>query len=97
MSLPKVLRRLEAFKEYYPEPIRHWHDLVSVADKLTQMMGIDGSVFKEAIAEMGLKHATIAVLSILERFADIENPGGYLRRLSQSARAGRFRAETMLA
>jgi replication initiation protein RepC len=96
LPLKKVLRNLTAFTDYFPDPIRHWYDLISVAERMTQMMGIDAAVFKEAIAEMGSRQAAIVVLSILERFKDIENPGGYLRRLNQSARAGQFRLETIL-
>lgn len=97
LSLEKALRRLMAFTEYFPEPIRHWNDLITVADKLTRMMGIEASVFKESIDAMGAKYAAIAVLSILERFNDIENPGGYLRRLNQSAKVGRFNIQSMLS
>jgi replication initiation protein RepC len=96
VPLESVLKRLKAYSEFYPEPVRHWNDLISIADRLTHMMGIDGSVFKESIAVMGAKQAAVVVLAILEKFAQIENPGGYLRRLNQSARDGRFSVKSLM-
>ncbi len=76
------------YKSYFPEPVRNWHEMAHIADRLIPMMGIETQVFKDAIRHMGLPTAVTAVLCILERLAEITNPGGYLRRLTQKAGAG---------
>lgn len=93
----QIIEVCEEYKSYFPEPTRNWHDLAHIADRLTPMMGIDSDVFKDAIKRMGLPSAVTAVLCILERLADIKNPGGYLRRLAQNAGAGGFDVGPMLA
>lgn len=95
-SLDEVLSVCSEYKSYYPEPVHHWTDLIGIADRLTGMMGIDPPVFKQAMADMGPRPAAVVVLCMLERFGDIRNPGGYLRRLSQTAREGRFSMRPLL-
>lgn len=95
-SLLEVLSVCTEFKNYYPKPVQQWTDVIGIADRLTGMMGIDQPVFKDAMAHMGMKHAAVVVLCMLERFADIHNPGGYLRRLTQTARRGEFSTQPLL-
>lgn len=96
-DLVRIIEICPEFKSYYPQPIRHWHDLINVAGRLTNMVGIDAPVFIEAVQAMGHKAAAVVVLYILENLNKITNPGGYLRRLTQSAGAGRFDVTTLLA
>lgn len=95
-SLLEVLSVCTEFRSYYPEPVAQWTDVIGIADRLTAMMGIDPPVFKEAMTQMGVKHAAVVVLCMLERFGDIHNPGGYLRRLTQTARNGGFSVRPLL-
>ena len=88
--LEAIVERCTEYRNYFPEPVRHWHDLINIADKLVPMLGIDGPVFDAAIKTMGLKHAATVVLCILEKIAKIHNPGGFLRRLTQVAHSGQF-------
>jgi replication initiation protein RepC len=78
------------YQSYFPEPVRHWHDLINIADRLLPMIGIERPVFDGAIMVMGLKQATTVVLCILEKIGSIHNPGGFLRRLTQAAQSGQF-------
>lgn len=96
ISLRVVTKICKEYTSYFPDPVRHWHDLAGIADRLTPMMGIEANVFRDAIRHMGLAHATTAVLCILEQLGTIHNPGGYLRRLTQAARAGGFDGIGML-
>lgn len=89
-SLRAVVDTCKEYKAFFPEPVRDWHDLVGIADRLTTMIGIDAPVFKDAMRCMGARNAALSVLCILENFANIQNPGGYLRRLSQIAGKGGF-------
>ncbi|WP_365734827.1 replication initiation protein RepC [Planktotalea sp.] len=61
-----------------------------------QTIGIERPVFEEAMRVMGVKRAATAILCILERLGTILNPGGYLRRLTQMARAGQLYLEKIL-
>jgi hypothetical protein len=45
---------------------------------------------------MGVKRASTVILCILEKLGTIVSPGGYLRRLTQMARAGQLYLENML-
>ena len=95
-SLVEVLAVCKEFQSYYPEPVKQWTDVIGIAGHLTGMMGIDPPVFKDAMAQMGVKHAAVVVLCMLERFAEIHNPGGYLRRLTQTAQRGGFSVRPLL-
>ena len=88
--LEAIVEQCTEYRNYFPEPVRQWHDLINIADKLVPMLGIDRPVFDAAIKTMGLKHAAAVVLCILEKIAKIHNPGGFLRRLTQAAHSGQF-------
>ncbi|MBD0864579.1 MAG: hypothetical protein GDA36_02695 [Rhodobacteraceae bacterium] len=95
-NLHIVLEICTEFQNYFPRPISGWADLVTVAEKLSPMIGIDPPVFNEARVRMGAAAAATAVLCILERLQDIRSPGAYLRRLTQKAQAGTFSSAPML-
>lgn len=78
------------YKSYFPQAPFSWSALSRVADQLCPMMGIDQSVYADAVQKIGLAPAITAVLCILERLKDIRNPGGYLRRLAQRGAGGRL-------
>jgi replication initiation protein RepC len=88
--LEVIVEQCKEYQSYFPEPVRNWHDLINIADKLVPMLGIDRPVFEGAVKTMGLKHAATVVLCILEKIATIHNPGGFLRRLTQAAQSGQF-------
>ncbi len=95
-DLNRILTACSEFRQYHPNRVSDWRELIGIAEKLAPMIGIDELVFHDARQSMGAKAATTSVLCILERLADIRNPGAYLRRLAQKARAGRFSCEPML-
>lgn len=91
-----VLAVCQEFRSYTPDPVRHWHELVKAADTVRPMMGISPSAWEEAKHEMGPEEAAVVVVAMLERFADIKSPGGYLRSLSAKASLGQFSCGPML-
>ncbi|MGJ8611086.1 MAG: plasmid replication protein RepC [Octadecabacter sp.] len=97
IDLTAVLSRCNAFQEYYPTPVRSWRDLIVIADKIAPMIGIDGPVWQQASRVMGYRNAATVVLCILENLGKINNPGGYLRRLTQTASAGAFDVAPILS
>ncbi|MEQ9565893.1 MAG: plasmid replication protein RepC, partial [Pseudomonadales bacterium] len=90
IPLGLVLASCQEFKAYSEQPVRHWHDLVRVADVVRPMMGISPSAWDEAKRYMGPEEASVVIVAMLERFADIRSPGGYLRTLSSKAAIGEF-------
>ena len=60
------------------------------------MMGISPTAWEEAQQAMGPEAAAVTVTCILQRFAEIKNPGGYLRSLSVKATLGGFSTGPMV-
>lgn len=85
-----VLEACPDARDYSPEPIRSWDDLIARAEFIHPMMGISPSAWVEATRHMGATNAAITVLAMLQRTEEIRNPGGYLRALSGKAADGGF-------
>jgi replication initiation protein RepC len=96
IPLGMVLAVCKEYLAYTDENIRHWHQLVRVADLLRPMMGISPSAWDEAKRAMGPEEAAVVVVAMLERFSDIKSPGGYLRSLSSKAALGEFSCGPMI-
>jgi replication initiation protein RepC len=100
-SVPKIPLHLviagcPSLKTFYQGDIRHWHQLFDAACHVRPAMGISASAWEEAQRFMGPEQASIAVVAMLERFADIRSPGGYLRALTSKAAAGEFSCGPMV-
>lgn len=96
IPLGLVLAACSEYRAYAERPVRHWHDLVRVADVIRPMMGVSPSAWDEAKQYMGPEEASVVILAILERFGDIRSPGGYLRSLSAKAALGEFSCGPMI-
>lgn len=99
--VPKIPLRLviascPTLKTFYHGEIRHWHQLYDAACHIRPSMGINNSAWEEALRYMGPEQASIVLVAMLERFAEIRSPGGYLRALAQKAAAGEFSCGPML-
>jgi replication initiation protein RepC len=70
--------------------LRDWSDLIHAADIVRPMLGISPHAWSEAINAMGAQNAAITLGYILQRAADIQNPGGYLRSLTRKAQDRAF-------
>ena len=96
IPLGLVLAACSEYRTYAERPVRHWHDLVRVADVIRPMMGVSPSAWDEAKKYMGPEEASVVILAMLERFGDIRSPGGYLRSLSAKAALGEFSCGPMI-
>lgn len=96
IPLGLVLAACSEYRTYAERPVRHWHDLVRVADVIRPMMGVSSSAWDEAKKYMGPEEASVVILAMLERFGDIRSPGGYLRSLSAKAALGEFSCGPMI-
>lgn len=54
------------------------------------MLGISASAWRESREVLGEQQAAITLAAIYERSDQINNAGGYLRSLTERARAGQF-------
>ncbi len=96
IPLHLVLASCPSLKTFYDGEIRHWHQLYNAACHVRPAMGISVSAWEEAQRCMGPEQASIVVAAMLERFADIRSPGGYLRALTAKAAAGEFSCGPMV-
>ena len=96
IPLGLVLASCNEFHTYAPNKVRHWHDLVRVADVVRPMMGISTSAWDDAKRHMGPEEAAVVVVAMLDRFSEIRSPGGYLRSLSAKAELGEFSCGPMI-
>jgi len=96
IPLHLVIAGCPSLKTFYQGDIRHWHQLFDAACHVRAAMGISASAWEEAQRLMGPEQASIVVVAMLERFADIRSPGGYLRALTSKAAAGEFSCGPMV-
>lgn len=83
-------------KPYAPYGNCHWHQLVRAAESVRPMMGVSVSAWHDAVAAMGHEEAAVVIVAMLERFGDIQSPGGYLRALTRKAEQGGFSCGPMI-
>ncbi|WP_126976232.1 plasmid replication protein RepC [Frigidibacter oleivorans] len=96
IPLHLVIAGCPSLKTFYQGDIRHWHQLFDAACHVRPAMGISASAWEEAQRFMGPEQASIVVVAMLERFAHIRSPGGYLRALTSKAAAGEFSCGPMV-
>jgi len=96
IPLHLVIAACPSLKTFYQGEIRHWHQLFDAACHVRPAMGISASAWEEAQRFMGPEQASIVVAAMLERFADIRSPGGYLRALTAKGAAGEFSCGPMV-
>ena len=70
--------------------IRNWREFLAAAEVARPSLGISPSAWEEARTAMGEQQAAIAVASIYQRADQINSAGGYLRNLTEKAKAGKF-------
>lgn len=96
IPLHLVMASCPSLRTFYDGDIRHWHQLFDAACHVRPAMGISASAWDEAQRFMGPEQASIVVVAMLERFAEIRSPGGYLRALTAKAAAGEFSCGPMV-
>ncbi|KQR72878.1 plasmid replication protein RepC [Rhizobium sp. Leaf341] len=96
-SLSLVLKTCPSISDYASRcEIRDWRDLASAANIVGRMFGISPSAYEDACVTMGTVSTAVAISCILERSDHIRSPGGYLRHLTQKAKAGEFSSSQMM-
>ena len=88
--LAMVLDACPDIVEQAPEGIKSWRDLIATAERVRPWIGVSPSAWEEANDILGPTDAAIVLAAILQRGEAIASAGGYLRSLTQKARAGAF-------
>ncbi|WP_292267025.1 replication initiation protein RepC, partial [Mesorhizobium sp.] len=70
--------------------IRNWREFLAAAEIARPAMGISPSAWEEARTAMGEQQAAITIAAIYQRQDQINSAGGYLRSLTDRAKAGKF-------
>lgn len=96
LPLSLVVKACPDIEPYFGDSIRHWHQLVAAASLVRGMMGISADAWENAQRSMGPETAAITVAGILQRVESIKSPGGYLRSLTDKAKAGAFSPGPMI-
>jgi replication initiation protein RepC len=88
--LGMVMNACPDIADYAKGGIASWRDLLTTAAVVRSMLGISPSAWEDAQAVMGEMQAAVVVACILQRGEAIRSAGGYLRGLTEKARAGEF-------
>jgi replication initiation protein RepC len=91
-----VLKACPEIVDYAVDGIGGWRDLMAVAAQVRGYLGVSPSAYEDACHVMGPETAAIVVACILQRAQHINSAGGYLRALTEKARAGEFTVGPML-
>ncbi len=91
-----VLKACPDIADYAVDGIHSWRDLMMTAAQVWGYLGVSPSAYEEACHIMGQETAPIVVACILQRAQHINSAGGYLRALTERARAGQFSVGPML-
>ncbi|MGE3371513.1 MAG: plasmid replication protein RepC [Rhizobiaceae bacterium] len=88
--LGMVLRACPDIADYARNGISGWAELIETANLVRGALGVSPDAWRQACESMGAADAAIVVAAILQRAEHISSPGGYLRSLTDKARAGQF-------
>jgi replication initiation protein RepC len=91
-----VLKACPEIATYAVHGIANWRDLMITAAQVRGYLGVSPSAYEEACHVMGQEVAAIVIACILQRARHINSAGGYLRVLTEKARAGQFSVGPML-
>lgn len=91
-----VLKACPEIAVYAADGIGGWRDLMITAAQVRGYLGVSPSAYEDACHVMGQEIAAIVVACILQRAQHINSAGGYLRVLTEKARAGEFSVGPML-
>ena len=91
-----VLKACPDIADYAPNGIGNWRELMMTAAQVRGYLGVSPSAYEEACHVMSPEVAAIVIACILQRAQHINSAGGYLRVLTEKARAGAFSVGPML-
>jgi len=91
-----VLKACPDIADYAINGITSWQDFMATAAQVRAFLGISPSAYTDALAILGQENTAVVIACILQRSEQIQSAGGYLRALTEKARAGEFSVGPML-
>lgn len=91
-----VMKACPDIGDYATESINSWRELMRTAAQVRGYLGISQSAYEDALDVMGQENTATVIACILQRAQNIQSAGGYLRALTEKARAGEFSVGPML-
>ncbi|PSH55272.1 plasmid replication protein RepC [Phyllobacterium sophorae] len=91
-----VMKACPEITDYAASGISNWRDLMTTAAQVRGYLGISPSAYEDALDVFGQENTAIVIACILQRAQNINSAGGYLRALTEKARAGEFAVGPML-
>jgi replication initiation protein RepC len=91
-----VMKACPEISDYAASGINNWRDLMATAAQVRGYLGISPSAYEDALDVFGQENTAIVIACILQRAQNINSAGGYLRALTEKARAGEFSVGPML-
>ncbi|WP_353646268.1 plasmid replication protein RepC [Mesorhizobium sp. WSM2239] len=85
-----VLKACPDIVDYAVDGIANWRDLMATAAQVRGYLGVSPSAYADALDVLGQENTAIVIACILQRAQHINSAGGYLRALTEKARAGQF-------
>lgn len=96
IPLGLVVKACPDIADYARGGIETWRDLMGAAVTVRSMLGVSPSAYEEACVTFGQEGAAIIIACILQRASHINSAGGYLRGLTEKAKADGFSIWPML-
>ena len=96
VPLSLVMKACPDIADYGRGEILTWRDLMAAAVVVRSMLGVSPSAYEEAAEAFGQEQVAAIIALILQRAGHINSAGGYLRNLTQKAKAGEFSIWPML-
>lgn len=91
-----VLKACPDIVDYAVNGIASWRDLMATAAQVRAFLGVSPSAYADALDELGQENAAVVIACLLQRSHHISSAGGYLRALTEKAKAGQFSVGQML-
>lgn len=91
-----VLKACPEIADYAVDGVGNWRDFMITAAQVRGYLGVSPSAYEDACHVMGQEIAAVVIACILQRAQHINSAGGYLRVLTEKARAGEFSVGPML-
>jgi replication initiation protein RepC len=91
-----VMKACPEIADYAVNGIGSWREFMGTAAQVRGYLGISPSAFEDALDVLGQENTAIVIACMLQRAGTIISAGGYLRALTEKARAGEFSVGPML-
>ncbi|MCR8494130.1 MULTISPECIES: plasmid replication protein RepC [Brucella] len=91
-----ILKACPDIIDYAVDGIASWRDLMATAAQVRGYLGVSPSAYADALDILGQENTAVVIACILQRANHINSAGGYLRALTDKARAGGFSVGPML-